>query len=62
MGSRQFQFGDLRIETGTATIVVEAESAGGVTNLAKYRPFLAARPAKRLVLGHLFGSVRLMTT
>jgi hypothetical protein len=51
---RQFQFGDLRIETPRCTLVVEAESAGGVTNLAKYWPLLRARPAKRFVLAHLF--------
>ncbi len=54
VGSQQFQFGDLRIETPTTTIVVEAESAGGVTNLAKYWPFLEGRPQKRFVLAHLF--------
>jgi hypothetical protein len=54
IGSQQFQFGDLRIETTTTTIVVEAESGGGVTNLAKYWPFLEARPQKRFVLAHLF--------
>jgi hypothetical protein len=54
VGSQQFQFGDLRIETPSTTIVVEAESGGGVTNLAKYWPYLAARPAKRFVLAHLF--------
>lgn len=54
VGSQNFQFGDLRIETTNATIVVEAESAGGVTNLAKYWPYLAARPTKRFVLAHLF--------
>lgn len=54
VGSQQFQFGDLRIETPTTTIVVEAESGGGVTNLAKYWPYLEARPEKRFVLAHLF--------
>ena len=54
VGQQQFQFGDLRIETPTTTIVVEAESAGGVTNLAKYWPYLEGRPAKRFVLVHLF--------
>jgi hypothetical protein len=51
---QRFRFGDLRIETAATTIVVEAESGGGVTNLAKYRPYLEARPAKRFVLAHLF--------
>jgi hypothetical protein len=54
VGTRQFQFGDLRIESPSTVIVVEAESAGGVTNLAKYWPYLAARPRKRLVLAYLF--------
>jgi hypothetical protein len=54
VGSQQFQFGDLRLETSGATVVVEAESGGGVTNLAKYWPYLEARPPKRFVLTHLF--------
>lgn len=51
---RQFQFGDLRIETPRCTVVVEAESAGGVTNLVKYWPMLRAQPTKRFILDHLF--------
>jgi hypothetical protein len=35
-----FQFGDLRIELRETTLVVEAESAGGVGNLVKYWPLL----------------------
>jgi hypothetical protein len=54
VGSQQFQFGDLRIETPTTTIVIEAESGGGVTNLVKYWPYLEGRPQKRFVLAHLF--------
>jgi hypothetical protein len=54
VGSQRFQFGDLRLEGSSATAVVEAESGGGVTNLAKYWPYLAAKPAKRFVLAHLF--------
>jgi len=38
--SRQFQNGDLRIEAPTTTVIVEAESGGGVTNLVKYWPLL----------------------
>jgi hypothetical protein len=54
-GSRQFQFGDLRIELPRTTVLVEAESAGGVTNLVKYWPLLRSRASeKRLVLIHLF--------
>ena len=53
--TRQFQFGDLRIESPNATIIVEAESAGGVNNLAKYWPYLLAyESGKRFVLIHLF--------
>jgi hypothetical protein len=54
VGMQQFQFGDLRIETPTTTVVVEAESAGGVTNLAKYWPLLEAGHPRRFVLAHLF--------
>ena len=35
-GKVYFQFGDLRVETKDYTLVIEAESAGGVTNLVKY--------------------------
>ena len=53
--NRQFQFGDLRVESANATVGVEAESGGGVSNLAKDWPFLLARDRpKRFVLVHLF--------
>lgn len=52
---QQFQFGDLRVETPTTTIIVEVESGGGVGNLVKYWPLLAAGTLeKRLVLIHVF--------
>ena len=52
---QQFQFGDLRVEGPRSTVVIEIESAGGVTNLVKYWPFLAARTfEKPLTLAHLF--------
>ena len=35
-GNTYFQFGDLRVETKTHHIIIEVESGGGVTNLAKY--------------------------
>ena len=35
-GKSNFQFGDLRVNTPTHHVVIEAESAGGVTNLVKY--------------------------
>lgn len=43
---QQFQFGDLRVETSAATIVVEVESGGGVDNLVKYWPLLACGVSK----------------
>ncbi len=52
---QQFQFGDLRVETPATTLVVEVESGGGIGNLAKYWPLLAAGAiAKRLVIIHVF--------
>jgi hypothetical protein len=52
---QQFQFGDLRIELPKATVLVEAESAGGVGNLVKYWPLLrSGQSDKRIVLIHLF--------
>lgn len=52
---QQFQFGDLRVETPTTTIVAEVESGGGVGNLVKYWPLLATGEIeKRLVLIHVF--------
>jgi hypothetical protein len=52
---QQFQFGDLRVETPAATIVVEVESGGGVGNLVKYWPLLADKPLpKRLAILHVF--------
>ena len=61
-GNLYFQFGDLRVDTGTHHIVVEAESAGGVTNLAKYWYYLADRTlskgiVKPIILLHLFRQV-----
>jgi hypothetical protein len=52
---QHFQFGDLRIEGEHATVVIELESAGGLTNLVKYWPLLAeGRHTKRFVLAHIF--------
>jgi hypothetical protein len=53
--SQQFQYGDLRIELAAATVIVEAESAGGVGNLVKYWPLLRSGTlAKRLVVLHVY--------
>jgi hypothetical protein len=50
-----FQYGDLRLEGPDSTVVIEVESAGGVTNLVKYWPLLASKPLeKRFVLAHVF--------
>jgi hypothetical protein len=50
-----FQYGDLRLESPGATVVIEFESAGGVTNLLKSWPLLEAKPLKkRFVLAHVF--------
>lgn len=52
---QQFQFGDLRIELPTVTVLVETESAGGVGNLVKYWPLLRSGALdKRLVIIHLY--------
>lgn len=52
---QQFQYGDLRIELAATTVIVEAESAGGITNLVKYWPLLRSGTlAKRLVILHVY--------
>ncbi len=48
-----FQYGDLRVETADRTVLVEVESAGGLTNLVKYWP-LACRAPKPMILLHVF--------
>lgn len=50
-----YQFGDLRVSSGNRHVVVEVESAGGVTNLAKYWLSLERKlVAGQLGLLHLF--------
>ena len=58
-GSAYFQFGDLRVDTATHHVVVEVESAGGVTNFVKYWYCLADKHlskhiSKPIVLFHIF--------
>lgn len=54
-GNLYFQFGDLRVETDTHYIIVEVESAGGVTNLAKYWFAIEANLIdKPIILMHIF--------
>jgi hypothetical protein len=53
--NQHFQFGDLRVELPSATVVVETESAGGVGNLVKYWPLLQQGiQTKPLVLFHVY--------
>lgn len=54
MGQQRFQFGDLRIDLADRVVVIEVESAGGVTNLVKYWP-LAETAMKPILLLHAFG-------
>ena len=50
-----YQFGDLRIELPNCTVIVEVESSGGVTNLAKYwESFVSKRLHKPIKLLHIF--------
>lgn len=50
-----FQFGDLRVELPHCTVVVEVESAGGVTNLVKYWESLETRRVEKPIkLLHVF--------
>ena len=53
-GNQLFQFGDLRVELSDRLIIVEVESAGGLTNLVKYWPF-ARRTRVPAFLLHVFG-------
>lgn len=59
-GKLNFQFGDLRVDTPSKHVVVEVETAGGVTNLVKYWYYLKIHPKGRLsnpiMLLHLFNT------
>lgn len=59
-GNTYFQFGDLRVDTEEYHVVIEVESAGGVTNLVKYwyclegleqQPDIIEKP---VILFHIF--------
>lgn len=54
MGQQRFQFGDLRVVMQDRLVVVEVESAGGLTNLVKYWP-LAQSLTPPILLLHAFG-------
>lgn len=50
-----YQFGDLRVELPNCTLIVEVESSGGVTNLAKYWEILESQRIKKPIkLLHIF--------
>jgi hypothetical protein len=54
-GNGYYQFGDLRVDTADRHIIVEVESGGGITNLAKYWFCIeSSRITKPIVLLHLF--------
>ncbi len=54
-GNAYFQFGDLRVDLPRCHLVVEVESAGGLTNLVKYWHCIERGLIKRPVwLLHLF--------
>ena len=54
VGQQRFQFGDLRVVKPDRIIVVEVESAGGMTNLVKYWPLAVSTDVPILLL-HAFG-------
>jgi hypothetical protein len=54
-GAVYYQFGDLRVELPHVTIIVEVESSGGTTNLAKYwECYEFGRLTKPMKLLHIF--------
>lgn len=54
-GNTYFQFGDLRVDTKTHHVVIEVESAGGMTNLVKYWYCLEKQLIKKpVILLHVF--------
>lgn len=54
VGQQRYQFGDLRVMQEDRIVVVEVESAGGLTNLVKYWP-LAESTTLPIFLIHAFG-------
>ncbi|GAH77829.1 unnamed protein product, partial [marine sediment metagenome] len=63
-GLVNFQFGDFRIDTNENHLVIELESAGGVTNLVKYWYCLEDKDislkkiiSKPIILFHIFRQV-----
>jgi len=56
-GNLYFQFGDLRVDTSSSHVVIEVETAGGVTNLVKYwYCFKRGIISKPIVLLHIFNT------
>lgn len=57
-GAVYYQFGDLRVELPDKIIIIEVESSGGITNLAKYwECFDSGRLTKPLKLLHIYRQV-----
>ena len=57
-GGGYFEFGDLRVELPGRHVIVEVESGGGITNLAKYWYLLHENLiTKPVTLLHLFRQV-----
>lgn len=53
-----YQFGDFRVELPDRTIIIEVESSGGITNLAKYwECFDSGRLTKPIQLLHVYRQV-----
>ena len=60
-GNLYFQLGDLRVDTSSHHVIIEVETAGGVTNLVKYwyclqrQNQIISKPiSKPIVLLHIF--------
>lgn len=57
-GNSYFQFGDLRVDMPGRHIIIEVESAGGITNLVKYwYGGEAGEITKPMTLLHIFAQV-----
>ncbi|MGC8560813.1 MAG: hypothetical protein ACP5O1_09055 [Phycisphaerae bacterium] len=52
-----FQFGDLHFNLSDRIVVIEVESAGGVTNLAKYWPARKGPKNKPIFLIHVYRQI-----
>jgi hypothetical protein len=54
-GNIYFEFGDLRVETTSHHVIVEVETAGGISNLVKYWYYLEEKEIKKpIILLHIY--------